>query len=45
MKKKINFIGLRSLKLQELYSLKDKNEKQLTFFNEWVMKEKNIIYS
>ena len=39
---KINFIGLRSLKLQELYSLKDKNEKQLTFFNEWVMKEKTL---
>lgn len=38
----INFIGLRSLKLQELYSLDNKTEKQLTHFNEWVIKEKTL---
>lgn len=38
----INFIGLRSLKLQELYSLDNKIEEQLTHFNEWVMKEKTL---
>ena len=38
----INFIGLRSLKLQELYRLIDKEEVQLTEFNEWVMKEKTL---
>ncbi len=38
----INFIGLRGLKLQELYSLKEKEEIQLTKFNEWVMEEKKL---
>ncbi|MDR7869443.1 MAG: S9 family peptidase [Tissierellaceae bacterium] len=38
----INFIGLRSLKLQELYSLNEFVEEQLTDFNEWVMKEKTL---
>ncbi|NLY45292.1 MAG: S9 family peptidase [Tissierella sp.] len=38
----INFIGLRSLKLQELYRLIGKEEEQLTDFNEWVMKEKTL---
>lgn len=35
----ILFIGLRDLKLQELYSLRDKKEVQLTDFNGWVNKE------
>jgi len=39
---KINFIGLRGLRLQELYALKNKEEIQLTTFNEWVIKEKKL---
>ena len=39
---KVNFIGLRSLKLQELYSLKNKDETQLTHFNQWVMEERRL---
>ena len=39
---KIEFIGLRGLKLQELYRLEGKEEKQLTKFNEWVMEEKKL---
>ncbi|MBU3209494.1 S9 family peptidase [Clostridium algidicarnis] len=35
----ILFIGLRDLKLQELYSLREKKEVQLTDFNGWVNKE------
>lgn len=35
---KIYFIGLRDLKLQEIYSLED--ERQLTTFNSWVTEEK-----
>lgn len=38
----VYFIGLRSLKLQELYSLNEKKEEQMTFFNEWVQKEKTL---
>ena len=38
----INFIGLRGLKLQELYRLSEKAEDQLTHFNEWVMEEKTL---
>ncbi len=33
------FVGLRELKLQELYSLNNYKEKQLTTFNEWIIKE------
>lgn len=36
----IKFIGLRDLKLQELYSLDGDNEIQLTTFNEWILSEK-----
>lgn len=39
---KINFIGLRGLKLQELYALKDRVEIQLTNFNDWVIKERKL---
>ena len=39
---KIKFIGLRGLKLQELYTLDEKVETQLTNFNEWVMEEKKL---
>ncbi|WP_246565512.1 S9 family peptidase [Tissierella carlieri] len=38
----IKFIGLRGLKLQELYNLEGKQETQLTKFNEWIMKEKKL---
>ena len=36
------FVGMRDNKLQELYELKDKQENQITFFNEWVVKEKKL---
>ena len=39
----IAFVGLRGLKLQELYILNNYKEKQLTEFNEWVIKEKKIV--
>lgn len=39
---KVQFIGLKNNKLQELYSLDEKDETQLTKFNEWVMEEKKI---
>ncbi len=39
-KDKLHFIGLRSLRLQELYSLEYGNEIQLSSFNDWVMKER-----
>lgn len=38
----IQFIGLRGLKLQEIYSLEDKEEVQVTDFNDWVNKEKQL---
>lgn len=38
----IKFIGLRGLRLQELYSLEEKKEVQLTKFNEWVINEKKL---
>ncbi len=38
----IFFIGLRDMKLQEIYSLKAKNETQLTKFNEKIVEGKKI---
>ncbi|WP_313757501.1 S9 family peptidase [Tissierella sp.] len=38
----IKFIGLRGLRLQELYSLEENKEVQLTKFNEWVINEKKL---
>lgn len=38
---KINFIGLRGLNLQEIYSISQKEE-QLTEFNDWIKKEKKL---
>lgn len=38
----IVFVGLRGLKLQEIYKLKDYEEKQLTSFNQWVIDEKKL---
>ncbi|HSH36226.1 S9 family peptidase [Schnuerera sp.] len=38
----ISFIGLRELKLQELYKLENYKEKQLTQFNQWVVNEKKL---
>lgn len=38
---KIYFVGLRDYKLQEIYELEE-TEKQITIFNEWVIKEKKI---
>lgn len=39
---KIVFIGLRGLKLQELYTLNNYKEEQLTNFNEWVVENKKL---
>lgn len=39
---RIIFIGLRNMKLQELYSLEEEKEHQITEFNEWVVREKKI---
>lgn len=39
---KVLFVGLRGLKLQELYAFDNKKECQLTNFNEWVIKERNL---
>ncbi len=39
---KIHFIGLRGLKLQELYSLDGEQEIQLTHFNDWVLADKKV---
>ncbi|WMM24167.1 S9 family peptidase [Tissierella sp. MB52-C2] len=39
---KIKFIGLRGLRLQELYALENKTETQLTSLNEWVMTDKKL---
>lgn len=39
---KIQFIGLRSLRLQELYALRYKEEVQLTDFNQWVIETKTL---
>lgn len=40
---KIYFVGLRDYKLQEVYKLEPGcNEKQITEFNEWVLKERKI---
>lgn len=38
----IQFIGLRGLHLQEMYSLKDKQEIPLTNFNDWINNEKKL---
>lgn len=37
---KIFFIGLRGLKLQELYFFDGEQERQLTHFNDWVLEER-----
>lgn len=42
-KGRIVFVGLRDMKLQELYSLDGSKEIQITDFNEWVMKDKNVV--
>ncbi|WP_372589084.1 S9 family peptidase [Fervidobacterium pennivorans subsp. shakshaketiis] len=39
---RIFFVGLRNMKLQELYELIERQEKQLSQFNEWVQKERYI---
>lgn len=39
---KIVFIGLRDLRLQELYMLNSYKEEQLTYFNEWVIENKKL---
>lgn len=38
----IVFIGLRGLKLQELYRLDNYKEEQLTYFNQWVIEERKL---
>lgn len=39
---KIIFVGMRNMKLQELYTVKENKEQQITFFNEWLVKERNL---
>lgn len=39
---KILFVGLRSLRLQELYRLDGRSEVQLTNFNSWLIKERSL---
>lgn len=39
---KIFFVGLRNMKLQEIYELVPNEEKQISQFNEWVQKERYI---
>ncbi|MGE0032497.1 MAG: prolyl oligopeptidase family serine peptidase [Pseudothermotoga sp.] len=39
---RIFFVGLRNMKLQELYELVAGEEKQISEFNEWVQKERHI---
>lgn len=39
---KIVFVGLRGLRLQELYFLNSYKEKQLTYFNEWILENKKL---
>jgi len=41
-KDRIIFVGMRDVKLQELYELEGNEEKQLTSFNEWVIEEKTL---
>ncbi len=41
-KDRIIFVGMKDVKLQELYELEGNEEKQLTTFNEWVIEEKTI---
>ncbi len=39
---KIFFVGLRNMKLQEIYELVPNEERQISQFNEWVQKERYI---
>ncbi len=39
---KVTFVGLRDNKLQELYGLEEKEDKQLTSFNDWLEKERTL---
>jgi len=39
---KVIFVGMRDVKLQELYLLDENKEEQLTELNEWVIKEKKM---
>lgn len=41
---RINFIGLRDMNLQEIYSLSKEEEEKITDFNSLINKEKNISY-
>lgn len=38
----LQFIGLRSLRLHEVYRLNGKKETQLTLFNEWVLEDRTL---
>lgn len=40
--KNILFIGLKNMKLQELYTLENNEEKQITNFNEWVIETRKL---
>ncbi|MEJ5229509.1 MAG: S9 family peptidase [Pseudothermotoga sp.] len=40
---RVIFVGLRDMKLQELYELHENGEKQLSIFNEWVCRERSVV--
>lgn len=42
LNEEIVFIGLRGLKLQEIYKLNNYKEEQLTEFNQWVIRNKKL---
>lgn len=39
---RVLFVGMRDLRLQELYSLEDGDEQKLSSFNDWVHEEKKL---
>lgn len=39
----ILFVGMRGKRLEELYTLKDRHEKRITSFNEWVVRDKYVV--
>ncbi len=39
---KVVFVGLKDMYLQELYELVDGEERKVTFFNDWVHREKTV---
>ncbi len=42
VKDRIAFVGLKNMNLQEIYELSDGQEKKITSFNEWVLKQRSV---